>query len=152
MTTVDVALRHAEQHCLERGTRLTAKRKGVLAGLLQSDRALSAYELVDYCREAMDEPLAPMSVYRILEFLEGEQLVHRLDMANRYVACVHIACSHRHEASQFLICTSCQRVTEINISKATLRSLQKSVAAAGYSLASQQLELSCLCADCGQHQ
>lgn len=152
MTAIQTALQHAEQHCRRRGSRLTDKRKQVLTGLLVAKRALSAYELVDYCREAMDEPLAPMSVYRILEFLEGEQLVHRLDMANRYVACVHIACSHTHEASQFLICTSCQRVTEINISKATLRSLQKSVAAAGYTLASQQLELSCLCADCGQQQ
>ena len=38
-----------------------------------------------------------MSIYRILEFLESQQLVHKLKLTNRYVACVHITCNHEHE-------------------------------------------------------
>jgi len=139
---------HAEQLCKQRGSRLTKKRKQVLSGLLQSDRALSAYELVDYCKENFEEALPAMTVYRILEFLENESLVHKLHLANRYVACRHITCAHEHEVQQFLICTNCQRVKEISINKNTLASLQENIEAAGYKLVSPQLEMNCLCESC----
>jgi Fur family zinc uptake transcriptional regulator len=142
---------HAEQHCQERGSQLTAKRKLVLSGLLQSERALSAYELVDYCKENFNESLPAMSVYRILDFLESEQLVHKLEIANCYVACEHIACDHRHEVSQFLICTDCRRVKEIAISKSTLTTLRRNVEAAGFVLRSPHLETNCLCESCSLH-
>jgi len=145
---LDNTIKHAEVQCRENGVRLTDKRKAVLKGLLQSERALSAYELVDYCRDVLDEPLPAMTVYRILEFLEGEQLVHKLKLANRYVACSHIACDHKHEVPQFLICVSCSRVSEISISKSTLGTLKRNVENAGYSLVSPQLEMNCLCGDC----
>ena len=45
MNNVDRIIGHAEQHCKAHGARLTAKRKQVLTGLIQSDKALSAYEL-----------------------------------------------------------------------------------------------------------
>ena len=142
----------AEAHCRERGRQLTEKRRNVLLGLVKSERALSAYELVDYYKENYDEALPAMSVYRILEFLENEQLVHKLKLANRYVACVHIACNHQHEASQFLICTDCQRVTEVTISKSTMANLRRTVTAAGYTMVSPQLEINCLCAACSKLQ
>ena len=94
------ALARAEAQCMEHGNKLTEKRKTVLLGLLQSERALSAYELADYCRDELGQPMPPMSVYRILEFLESEQLVHKLKLANRFVACVHITCDHSHAVSQ----------------------------------------------------
>jgi len=148
MKNLQKTISHAEQRCQQRGTQLTEKRKRVLTGLLQSDRALSAYELVDYCKENFDEPLPAMTVYRILEFLETEQLVHKLNLSSRYVACVHINCDHKHAVPQFLICTECQRVEEISISTATLATLRKNVEAAGYRLASPQLEMNCLCEQC----
>jgi len=141
-------INHAEEQCREHGSRLTEKRKKVLSGLLQSERALSAYELADYYKETYGESLPTMSVYRILDFLEGEQLVHKLNLANRYVACVHITCDHKHEVSQFLICTNCQRVKEINISKSTLATLRRNVEEAGFQLITPQLEMNCLCAEC----
>ena len=120
----------------------------MLNGLLQSDRALSAYELVDYCNETYDENFAAMSVYRILEFLEDEQLVHKVNLANRYVACVHITCDHKHEVPQFLICTDCQSVKEISIGSSILSSINKQVEQANYQLVSKQIEFNCLCESC----
>ncbi len=148
MTELQKILQHAEDRCRERGARLTEKRKKILSGLLQSDRALSAYELVDYCNKTYDETFAAMSVYRILEFLEQEQLVHKLNLANRYVACVHIACDHKHEVPQFLICTDCQRVKEFSISRSTLSSIKQQVEHSDYQLVSEQIELNCICARC----
>lgn len=141
-------IKHAEQHCKAHGSRLTDKRKQVLSGLLESKKALSAYELVDYCKTAFGENIPAMSVYRILAFLQDEQLVHKLKLANKFVACAHITCDHAHEISQFLICGQCQRVEEISIGKSTIKNLQKSVEQAGFHLLSPQLEMDCLCEQC----
>ena len=146
--TTKSALKQAESYCKSRGTRLTEKRRQVLTGLLNSHKALSAYELTDYCREEMGYQLPAMSVYRILNFLEDEELVHRLNLAKKYVACAHIACKHDHEVPQFLICAKCSRVQEISIDAKLVASLNKSVENAGFNLKSQQLEFDCLCGDC----
>ena len=89
-------------------------------------------------------------MYRILDFLESEDLVHRLNLAKKYVACSHIACDHEHELSQFLICKECYRVQEISINKSVMDSLNQSVDVVGFSLSSQQLEFDCLCGDCSE--
>ena len=148
MNNIDGIIQHAEQHCKAHGARLTVKRKQVLAGLIQSNKALSAYELIDVCKEHYGEIIPAMSVYRILEFLEGEHLVHKLNLANKYVACSHITCDHAHGAPQFLICGTCSKVKEISISQSTITELQESVRNAGYQLISPQLEINCLCDNC----
>ncbi len=94
-------LGRAEQRCSEVGSKLTLKRGQVLEGLVKSKKALSAYELTDFCRNELGYELLPMSVYRILEFLENNQLVHRLNTSNKYIACSHITCGHRHRPPQF---------------------------------------------------
>ena len=148
MVSAKQIIKHAETQCQHRGTRLTDKRKTVLMGLLRSQQALSAYELIDVCREKLGEKLSPMSMYRILEFLEEEQLVHKLKLANRYVACTHITCDHQHDVSQFLICVQCYRVEETGISKSVLSEIKRNVKGAGFELVSPQLEINCLCGDC----
>ena len=146
-TTLEV-LERAERQCAEHGSRLTEKRRQVLTGLLESQKALSAYELAAFCSQELKINLLPMSVYRILEFLEGEDLVHHLKLANKYVACSHITCDHAHETPQFLICKACNQVKEVAISRATIRSIAKVVEAADYRLDNSQLELDCLCRTC----
>ena len=147
-TSTRVVLEHAEQHCWARGSKLTEKRRQVLAGLLESERALSAYELLDFCRDNLGVELLPMSVYRILEFLEGEDLVHRLNLTNKYVACSHISCDHEHEVPQFLICKTCHRVKEVGIPRPLISSIARTIETAGFQLASSQIELDCVCDQC----
>lgn len=148
MNKVQTIIDRAEQHCKENGSRLTNKRKLILAGLLQSQKALSAYELVDYCKTEYDETISAMSVYRILEFLEQEHLAHKLNLASKYVACAHIDGPHGHSASQFLICERCQRVKEVDISHTVVKSLEKNVREAGFELQNPQLEINCICDGC----
>ncbi len=148
MSTLNNIIEHAESNCKAHGTKLTSKRKLVLAGLLQSDKAMSAYELVDYCKQELGETLPPMSVYRILDFLHSENLVHKLNLANKYIACAHITCDHSHGVPQFLICSSCLRVKEIHVEQSIIASLQRNVEAAEFHLTSPQLEMHCLCDNC----
>ena len=148
MNNVTAILSYAESNCKAHGSRLTKKRKLVLSGLLQSDRAMSAYELVDFCKTEFGEALPPMSVYRILDFLHSENLVHKLHLANKYIACSHITCDHGHGIPQFLICGSCQKVKEIDLSQSTIDNLQQTVDDAAFHLVSPQLEINCICDDC----
>jgi len=145
---LEKVIEHAEHLCQSRGTRLTKKRKAVLESLLSSKKALSAYELVDDCRENRGEKLPLMSMYRILEFLQQEHLVHKLKLANRYIACTHITCDHKHEVPQFLICIQCYQVEEATVSKSMLSTLKKNIHNVGYEMISPQLEISCLCSNC----
>jgi Fur family zinc uptake transcriptional regulator len=148
IANIENVIDEAEQRCKKQGARLTDKRKRVLSGLLYSDTALSAYELVDYCRTEHGHAIPAMSVYRILDFLQSQHLVHKLNLANKYVACAHITCAHDHGVPQFLICGSCQRVSEIAVAKSTIKAIERSVDAAGFQLVSPQLEMDCLCEKC----
>lgn len=141
-------LDQAEQQLLAAGRRLTAKRRQVLSGLLHSPKALSAYELVAFCHTLFGATIPVMSVYRILSFLEAERLVHKLHLANKYVACAHISCDHSHGAQQFLICGRCSKVAEISLAPAMIAEVQSAVAQKGFQLASPQLELDCVCSAC----
>lgn len=148
MNNVQAIINRAEQNCKANGSKLTNKRKQVLSALIQSGRALSAYELVDYCKEIYGESPPPMSVYRILDFLQSENLVHKLNLANKYIACAHIICNHDHGVPQFLICDDCQRVEEITVGQSTIDDLKRNVEEAGFHLVSPQLEINCLCNQC----
>lgn len=145
---VNTTIEHAEQSCQSHGARLTTKKKLVLSSLLHSTKALSAYNIIDLCKELYGEEIAPMSMYRILEFLENEHLVHKLNLVNKYVACSHITCEQQHSPSQFLICGTCDQVKEIPINQSIMTKLQENVESVGFQLATSQLEVNCICDDC----
>lgn len=148
MDVVERVVDQAERRCKAKGTRFTTKRKLALSLLLKSGRALSAYELVDLYKSEQGDALPVASMYRILKFLMAEQLVHRLDTANKYVACEHIDCHQHHGETQFLICEKCQKVKEIRINDVAMDAIKQCVQDSGFYIASPQLELSCICADC----
>lgn len=151
MSNISKIMAHAEQHCQDNGVRLTDKRKQVLISLLRSEKALSAYELVEHCKTEFGNAIPAMSIYRILDFLQEEKLVHKLNLANKYVACSHISCEHEHVVPQFLICGKCERVEEINISQSILKTMKKNVEEAGFHLVSPQLEMNCICKECSSY-
>ena len=151
MHELESIIQHAEAHCKARGTRFTDKRKLVLIELVLAKRALSAYELSDLCAERCSETIPTMSIYRILEFLEGEHLVHRLKLANKFVACTHIHCSSDHGIPQFLICEQCSKVKEIHIKPASINELMAIAQSSGFKLVTPQLEMNCLCENCISH-
>ena len=103
----------AEARCAEKGARLTPARLAVYAELMQNDRALSAYELIALLEKRQERKIAPLTVYRHLDFLMRVGLVHRLQSAQSYLPCDHP--DHPHE-SQFLLCSSCGHVDEVESS------------------------------------
>lgn len=143
-------IEQAERQCQERRVKLTTKRKLVLMALLSSNKAVSAYELVELCKTEFGQIIPAMSVYRILDFLVGQNLAHKLDLANKYVACGHIDCHIERGLSQFLICSVCQKVSEVTLNESTRDGLLDQVQNAGFTLIDPQLEISCVCNECGE--
>ncbi len=146
------AISDAEEKCTNSGIRFTKRRKQVLSVLLKADAALSAYEIAEQCNVDSDTKMPAMSVYRILDLLQEQNLIHRLEIANKYVSCSHISCSHEHNKSQFLICGGCRHVEEIYLSHDAVDALQTAASAAGFSAISSQLEITGWCAQCQQSQ
>ena len=101
-----LALRHAEEICRREGLRFTAQRRRVLEALLASHVPASAYEVIDRLAEGRERRLAPVSVYRALDFLVTHNFAHRIESRNAYVACDRGAeCAPA--ATLFLICDNC---------------------------------------------
>ena len=148
MSSIEQLILSAERKCSEHGKRLTPKRGLVLRRLAQSETALSAYELADICNHGAQDPMPAMSVYRILEFLVKECLVHRLETANKYVACAHIACGHEHKKPQFLICNDCHAVKEIDVCLETLSAVESAAHSVGFKPQNLQLEVRGVCGIC----
>ena len=103
----------AEARCAEKAERLTPARLAVYAEMLARERPLSAYELIALLEKRQDRKVAPVTVYRHLDFLMRVGLVHRLQSAQTYLPCDHP--DHPHE-SQFLLCSSCGHVDEVEAS------------------------------------
>ena len=95
--------------CRERAQRLTPIRRDVLEALLASHKPLGAYEIIERTAPRGTRP-APITVYRALDFLMENGLVHRIESRNAFVACVR-----NHGAGDlvvFLICERCGAVGE----------------------------------------
>lgn len=111
------AMADAERLCRERGVRLTDLRRSVLAALYETHRPLGAYDLADILAGRTGKRIAPVTVYRVLEFLTEQGFVHRLVTRNAF-----IACPHQHDADDvnvFLICARCGGVDEVESSAIT---------------------------------
>ena len=146
---LDSLLRAAEVSCSENGARLTQRRRQVLSALMQSSSPLSAYEVLDLCNRSTASAMPAMSVYRILDFLEQQLLVHRLSTSNKYVSCAHIACDHKHfQKTHFLLCEGCSSVEEVDATQEASDALEQMAKTVGFKLTTQQFELSGICTTC----
>ncbi len=104
------ALEAALASCRSRGLSLTPGRQRILEILAREGRPLGAYDLIEKVAEETGKRPAPISIYRALDFLLENSLVHRLASRNMY-----LACGHAHEAREpivFLICEHCGGVVE----------------------------------------
>ena len=136
-------LNHAETLCRERGVRLTEQRRSVLRLLCLSDKPLSAYELLDRMRGVVKNP-APPTVYRALDFLLEQGLVHKLESLHAFIGCTHP--DHPH-ASQFLICDNCGEVVEVE-DPGVSDSLKAAGKAVGFRARRPVVEVLGTCAQC----
>lgn len=101
-----------------RGVRFTPLRQQIYELVLQANKPVGAYDLITQLQQARlvtahdngnTKNVAPPTVYRSLEFLLSEGLIHQLTSINAFVPCCHPRAKH---VAAFLICEQCQRVQE----------------------------------------
>ena len=138
------ALEAARQLCLSRGVRLTDLRLQVLELIWQNHKPLGAYTLMEMLAKANTRRVAPPTVYRALDFLLEQGLIHRINVLNAFIGCPSPTQKHQ---SHFLICQNCSVAVELD-SPSLNQKLVDCATEAGFSLTSHSVEINGLCALC----
>ncbi len=138
------ALSTAENTCRQRGNRrLTPIRRRVLELVWASHEPVKAYDVLDILRDERGGG-APPTVYRALEFLQQEGLVHKIESLNAYIGCGkpgHL------DSGQFLICSDCGEVAELDDPE-LVELISKKARQVGFSIAKQVVEIKGCCTQC----
>ena len=139
--TAKQILAHSETLCRTRGARLTPIRRKVLEVLLGSARPLGAYDVAD-ALASQGRRMAPITVYRALDFLIEQGLAYRLASRNAY-----IAGSGTQDTRAFLVCEACGDATPVQ-SPDVARTVLKVLAEQGYKPRARILEITGRCSQC----
>src|SRR5690554_7891445 len=136
-------LDQAAQQCQQRGVRFTPIRRRVLEMIAEATGGLKAYDLLDRLAEE-HASARPPTVYRALEFLIEQGLVHRIESLNAYVAC---PCPEHAHGFQLLICGECGRVDELHLDDVSAQ-LGEQARHLGFRIDRQTIELLGRCDAC----
>jgi Fe2+ or Zn2+ uptake regulation protein len=134
-----------------KGFRITKPRRLVVELLDQTNRSLSAYEIKDLL-DTMGEKVDTVSIYRILECLEENKLIHRVLATGKVRKCSLEQETHCHlpqddHCHHLLICEKCESVEEIHCPGAA--SLVQAVEKlSDFRIKSHSMEFTGLCKRC----
>ncbi|MCC2095833.1 MAG: transcriptional repressor [Hyphomicrobiales bacterium] len=148
VSSADSAIDHS--HCAGHGAglahvKLTPSRQAMLDILCNEGKPLGAYDLIDRIALRSGKRPAPISVYRVLDFLVEHGLAHRLSSRNAF-----LACARHHGAGEplaFLICDKCGAVSE-QTSPALRSAIDALAEEASFKRRTQVIELTGTCASC----
>lgn len=143
--TAETFLAHAALLCRQRGARLTDLRRRVLEIIWSSPTPLGAYAILAVLRDEGRQG-APPTVYRALDFLLAQGLIHRMNSRNVFTACRQ---PDHHHSGQFLICRDCGQVNELN-SPIIETKLRAAAMAWRFEVLAQVVEVLGLCPNCQQ--
>lgn len=136
-------LTRAESISAARGARLTPVRRRALEILLESHRAMGAYEVLErLAGEGFGHQ--PPVAYRALEFLVEQGLAHRIRRLNAFAACMSPGEAH---SPVFFICRSCDAVAESRAA-AVRGALEVAAAGIGFAVERMNIEALGLCPAC----
>jgi Fur family transcriptional regulator, zinc uptake regulator len=140
---VKAQLQRAARACARDGAQFTDLRRIVLTLILEADGPLTAYQLLDRLKQT-HKKAAPPTVYRPLDFLLQQRLIHKIERLNAFIPCVETR--HDHPV-QFLICHECGKVTEID-DPAVSKVINGAAKQAGFDVENAVVEVEGCCAAC----
>lgn len=127
------------------GERLTKQRRTVLKLIFAQHGPVSAYDLVGEMSKAEGRQVAPVTIYRALDFLARLGLVSKLESRNAFVLCAHP--EEEHDCV-FLVCRTCGEVAEI-VDTDLMARLDADVRQAGFQPERRVIEVHGVCSVCG---
>lgn len=144
--TVVQWLTEAENICAQHGTRLTDLRRMVLELILAEKTPVKAYDLIDRMREK-GERITPASIYRTLDFLIENGLIHRVNTLNAYIPCTE---EHEDHNVLMFICSGCHKTEEID-DHVLYDTIETRLGTLGMSLKHGCIEIQGTCPKCTQN-
>ena len=137
------ALIQAKNICHETGEHLTPLRQKILQMVWGSHQAVTAYEILSELTKTQKNA-APPTVYRALDFLEKQGLIHKLESLKAFVGCIEPTGNHQ---GCFLICKKCRSVQEkLNFDRDDF--FRKITRSDNFKVESWVVEIEGLCASC----
>ena len=141
---VNDRLARAQAACARRGAKLTDVRRTVLELILQAGEPIGAYALLDQLRHRSGQGKPP-TIYRALDFLLAQGLIHRIEKLNAFVGC-HEEIEHLHPV-QFCICSNCGCVSEFE-DAAIGEAVAAMAKSSGFTIRRSTVEVEGICAGC----
>jgi len=163
------ALATAARLCTERGARLTPLRRQVLELVWRNHAPVGAYDLLPRLSRgkgtarggtARGGAAAPPTVYRALEFLLAQGLIHRIESLNAYVGCMnpeghpenaHGGADGGAQGGQFLICSDCGAAAEVHDPRVD-RAVARRAEELGFAVRRKTIEVEGLFPPCQRRQ
>lgn len=137
------AIHTAEQLCTQRGVRFTPIRREVLELIWESHRAVKAYDLLNRITPKAGTA-KPATVYRALDFLLEQGLIHKVESLNAFIGCSYSG--SRHE-QLLLTCVECHEVEE-RPGERVMDAIAKELEQAAFTMHRQAIEIHGVCTRC----
>ena len=144
---IDQILHQAEKICRDRGVHLTPIRHKVLELIWESHQAVKAYDLLERIKPFNDSA-KPATVYRALDFLIEQKLIHRVESMNAFIGCNYLQGQHE---LLLLICENCHEIEE-RPAPNVMASLVNEAEVAGFLINRKTIEIHGLCSRCAQNR
>lgn len=130
-------------YCQHHHIKLTPLREKILHIIQQGQVPVTAYEILDKLKKTNPKAQV-MSVYRVINFLLDNGLIHRIESLNAVMSCCLLSEKH---ISQWLICNHCNHVEEYT-SPAVQSLINEVEEQAHFTVTSPTIELVGICLAC----
>lgn len=146
---MDDAIQRAKSLCQDNNVRFTPIRQAVFKAIWSSHQPLGAYDIVEQAGQYLttNKRILPTTVYRAIDFLLAQCLIHRIASLNAYIGCPFPNSNHY---DFFLICHSCGAAAECSEDAVKLQ-IDQAAERSGFLVESSVIELVGLCPECRPH-
>jgi Fur family zinc uptake transcriptional regulator len=127
----------------EKKLNITESRKYIYDVIAGSHKMIKAYEILAIIAKK-NPSIKPPTIYRAINFLIENNLVHKINCTNSYIACFN---KNLTQMCFFLICKKCKNVTESynnKLSELLLNTIKKN----NFFLKDANLEINGICNNC----
>lgn len=140
------AIRTAEELCNQRGVRFTPIRREVLELIWESHCAVKAYDLLDRIKPKAGSA-KPATVYRALDFLLEQGLIHKVESLNAFIGC---SFSDRRHEQLLLTCVKCHEVEE-RPGERVMEAIAEELKQAAFTMQHKAIEIHGICGRCASN-
>lgn len=141
---LSAALSQAQSLCRAQDKKLTPIREAVLRLIWQNHKPIGAYQLIEQLTIDQGKQVMPPTVYRALDFLLAQGLIHRISSLNAFVGCPFPNAAH---SDLFMLCKSCGSVAECSADNVD-QAIANTAARSGFSVETHAVEILGLCPQC----